>query len=254
MTPSANLRPHVRPVWVLGLTSVAFFMVALDALVVVTALPAIHRELGGNLSTLEWTVNAYLLVFAAAIITAATAGERLGRRRVYSAGLAIFSLASAACALAPSTSVLIAARAVQGAGAAIVTPLSLTILSSAFPAERRGRIIGVWGGIGGLAVAAGPVIGGAVTQGLSWHWIFWVNVPIGLAAAVLSMFLLPKAPRREARLDLWGAVVVTAGAGALVWGLVQANLDGWSSGPFLATNDLLGAGARSGPDRFVTHA
>jgi EmrB/QacA subfamily drug resistance transporter len=220
-----------RPAWALGLTSVAFFMVALDALVVVTALPAIHRELGGQLSTLEWTVNAYLLVFAATIITAATAGERFGRRHVYSAGLALFSLASAACALAPNASVLIAARAVQGLGAAVVTPLSLTILTSAFPASRRGQVIGIWGGIAGLAVAAGPVIGGAVTEGLSWHWIFWVNVPIGIVAALLSARMLPDAPRRRARPDLGGAALVTAGAGSLVWGLVQAGQDGWQSAP-----------------------
>jgi len=229
MAQPTKRAPSTRPALAIGLTSVAFFMVALDALVVVTALPAIHRELGGPLSTLEWTVNAYLLVFAASIVTAATVGERFGRRRVYSAGLVLFSLASAACALAPGTTALIVARAAQGVGAAIVTPLSLTILSSAYPPEKRGRVTGIWGGIAGLAVAAGPVIGGAVTQGLSWHWIFWVNVPVGTVAAVLSALLLPEAPTRSARLDLTGAVLVTAGAGSLVWGLVQANEDGWSA-------------------------
>src|ERR1700681_918601 len=175
-----------RPAICLLLTSVAFFMVALDALVVVTALPAIHRSVGGSLATLEWAVNAYGLTFAAGIITAAALGDRLGRRRVYVVGLVLFTVASAACALAPSAGMLIAARAVQGIGAAAVTPLSLTILSRAFPPARRGAVIGIWGGIGGLAIAGGPLVGGAVVQGLSWHWIFWINVPIGLAAAVLS--------------------------------------------------------------------
>src|SRR6185312_841646 len=177
-------RPGTTRGWALVLTSAAFFMVALDALVVITALPAIHHDFGGNVSTLEWTVNAYTLSFAAGIITAAAIGDRLGRRRVYVAGLLLFTAASAACALAPSAGTLIAARAVQGIGAAIVTPLSLTILTTAWPAQRRGTIVGIWGGIAGLAVAAGPLVGGAVVQGLNWHWIFWVNVPIGLAAAI----------------------------------------------------------------------
>jgi len=157
MSPTLAAAPKqpTRTGWALLLTSAAFFMVTLDSLVVVTALPAIHRALGGQVSTLEWAVNAYLLVFAAGIITAASIGERLGRRWVYVAGLALFSLASAACALAPSTTLHIAARAMQGRGAAIVTPLSLTILTTAFRPERRGRVIGIWGSIAGLAVAAG---------------------------------------------------------------------------------------------------
>src|SRR5215472_4602698 len=212
MPPAPAIAPKqpTRTSWALLLTSVAFFMVTLDSLVVITALPAIHRELGGQISTLEWAVNAYLLVFAAGIITAASIGERFGRRRVYVAGLALFSLASAACALAPSTTLLIAARAMQGLGAAIVTPLSLTILTTAFGPERRGRVIGIWGSIAGLAVAAGPLVGGGVTQGLSWHWVFWVNVPVGLAGAALSRLRLPEAPASGAALDLAGAVLVLA--------------------------------------------
>ncbi len=179
--------------WALALTSVAFFMTALDALVVVTALPAIHAGLGGSVATLEWTVNAYTLPFAAGIITAAALGDKFGRRRMYVTGLLLFTIASAACALAPSASFLITARAAQGLGAALVTPLSLTILAAVFPPERRGSIIGIWGAIGGLAVAGGPLVGGAVVQGLDWHWIFWINVPIGLAAAVA----VGHAPARE---------------------------------------------------------
>ncbi len=187
---------------VLALTSVAFFMVALDALVVITALPAIHHSIGGSMATLEWAVNSYSLTFAAGIITAAAVGDRLGRRRVYVAGLVLFTVASAACALAPSAGTLIAARALQGIGSAAVTPLSLTILTGAFPAARRGAVVGIWGGIGGLAIAGGPLVGGAVVQGLSWHWIFWINVPIGLAAAVLSAIHLPESHGPASRLDV----------------------------------------------------
>src|SRR5262249_12138997 len=156
--------------WALALTPIAFLMVTLDALVVITALPAIHRDLGASLTTLEWTVNAYTLAYAAGIITAAALGDRFGRQRLIVIRLVVFSLASAACALAPGVQPLIALRAAQGMGAAIIMPLSLTILTAAFPPERRGAIIGLWGGIGGLAVAAGPLVGGAITQGLDWHW------------------------------------------------------------------------------------
>jgi EmrB/QacA subfamily drug resistance transporter len=220
---------HQR-VWALALTSVAFFMTALDALVVVTALPAIHAGLGGSVSTLEWTVNAYTLPFAAGIITAAALGDRLGRRRMYVTGLLIFAAASAACALAPDAGALIAARAVQGLGAALVTPLSLTILAGVFPPERRGSIVGIWGAIGGLAVAGGPLVGGVVVQGLDWHWIFWINVPIGLAAAMLSARQLPESRGpAAARLDIGGAALVATGAVALAWGLVRAASIGWGS-------------------------
>ncbi len=208
---------------VLALTSVAFFMVALDALIVVTALPAIHNEIGGSLATLDWAVNAYLLVFAAGVITAAALGDRFGRRRLYTVGLVLFAAASAACALAPTAAALIAARAVQGAGAAIVTPLSLTILTTSYPAEGRGRIVGVWAGIAGLAAAGGPLVGGAVTQGLNWHWIFWLNVPVGLVAAVLSVRWLPESRGPATRLDLPGAVLVSVGAAALAGGLVRVS-------------------------------
>ena len=215
--------------WALALTSVAFFMTALDALVVITALPAIHASIGGSVSTLEWTVNAYTLTLAAGIITAAALGDRLGRRRMYVAGLLLFTAASAACALAPDAGLLIAARAVQGLGAALITPLSLTILASAFPAERRGTVVGIWGAIGGLAIAGGPLVGGAVVEGLDWHWIFWLNVPIGVAAAALAVSRLPESRGPAARLDLPGVALATTGAVALAWGLVRTTDVGWSS-------------------------
>jgi EmrB/QacA subfamily drug resistance transporter len=220
------------------LTSVAFFMTALDALVVVTALPAIHAGLGGSVATLEWTVNGYTLPFAAGIITAAALGDRLGRRRMYITGLLIFTIASAACALAPDTGALIAARAVQGLGAALVTPLGLTILAAAFPPERRGSIVGIWGAIGGLAVAGGPLVGGAVVQGLNWHWIFWINVPIGLLAAILSAAFLPESRGQAGRLDIGGVTLVAAGAVALAWGLVRTTDVGWGSVQVIAALSL----------------
>src|SRR5499427_5329240 len=224
-----------QKIWTLALTSVAFFMVALDSLVVVTALPAIHRDLGGSISTLEWTVNAFTLTYAAGIITAAALGDRFGRRLIFVSGLAIFTLSSIACALAPTAELLIAARAVQGLGAAMVMPVSLTILTTAFPAERRGAIVGIWGGIGGLAVAAGPLVGGAITQGLSWHWIFWVNAPIGVAAIALSIIRLPESKGPATRLDMVATILVAAGAAALVWGLIRAGDDGWQSSSTIGT-------------------
>ena len=228
------------PAGTVALTAVAFFMVVLDALVVVTALPSIHRTLGGSLGSLQWTVNAYNLAFGAGIVTAAALGDRLGRRRVYVAGLAIFTVASAACALAPSVGFLIGARTVQGLGAAIITPLSLTILTAAFPPERRGAIVGLWGGISGLGVAAGPLIGGAVTQGLSWHWVFWVNVPVGVVAVIGAQMGLPESRGDRVRLDLVGLALVSVGAAALIWGVIEGSQNGWSGAQAL-TGVCLGA-------------
>ena len=221
--------------WVLGLTSTAYFMVALDATVVSTALPRMQADLHAGLTSLQWTLNAYGIAFAAGIITAAALGDRFGRRRIFTIGLALFTVASAACALAPSASDLIAARTVQGLGGAIVLPLSLTILTTAFPAERRGTIVGIYGGLAGLAVAAGPLVGGLVTQGINWHWIFWINVPIGVAAVALSLRLLPESHGARERLDLTGVALVTGGVVAIVWALVRANQAGWASPEIVIT-------------------
>ena len=227
------------------ITSMAYFMVTLDALVVVTALPSIHRDLGGNLDTLQWTVNAYNTCFAAGIVTAAALGDRLGRRRVFMTGLALFTAASAACALAPNAAALIGFRAVQGIGAAGVVPLGLTLLTSAFPPERRGSVVGIWGGIAGLGVAAGPLIGGGVTQGLSWHWIFWVNVPVGIAVLTGARLHFRENRGPRTRLDLPGLALVTAGVAVAVWGLVQAPQAGWGS-TRVAGSLILGAALIAG--------
>jgi EmrB/QacA subfamily drug resistance transporter len=216
-------------IWTFAITSVALFMTTLDNLVVTTALPVIHRDLHASLSGLEWTVNAYTLTFAVFLITGAALGDRFGRRRMLVIGLAIFTAGSAAAALAPTIEVLIAARAVQGFGGAIVTPLTLTILSAAVPAERRGLALGAWGGISGLAVAIGPLVGGAVVQGISWQWIFWLNVPIGLALIPLARLRLQESRGPNDSLDLPGVGLASVGLFGIVWGLVRGNQLGWGS-------------------------
>jgi EmrB/QacA subfamily drug resistance transporter len=215
--------------WVLGLASLASFIVILDAMVVATALTAIRRQLGASLAGLEWTVNAYTLSFAVLLMTAAAIGDRLGRRRVFAAGLVIFAVSSAGCALAPDAGLLIAARAAQGAGAATIMPMALALLNGAFPPARRGWAIGIYGGVTALAAVAGPVLGGAVTQGLGWPWIFWLNVPVALVAAPLVLGRIREATGPGGALDLPGLVLVTAAALGLVWGLVRGNTAGWGS-------------------------
>jgi MFS family permease len=170
---------------ILALVSLASFMVALDALVVNTALDLIRRDLGASIEELEWTVNAYNLSFAVLLLTGAALGDRFGRRRIFAAGLILFSAASALCAVSTGVAFLIGARAVQGAGAALVMPQAMAMLSAAFPGEKRAKALGIFSGVTGLALIAGPVAGGAVAEGLAWQWIFWMNVPAGLAAIAL---------------------------------------------------------------------
>jgi EmrB/QacA subfamily drug resistance transporter len=229
-----------RTVWTFIVTSVALFMVVLDNLVVSTALPVIRTDLGASLEELEWTVNAYTLTFAVLLLTGAALGDRFGRRRVFAAGLGLFTAASAAAALAPSMDALIAARAIQGIGGAIVTPLTLTILSDAFPKEKRGLALGAWSGIAGLAVASGPLVGGAVVDGISWQWIFWLNVPIGIVLLPLALIFLRETHGPASRLDLRGLALVSLGLLGLVWGLIHGNGDGWTS-PQIVGSLVVGA-------------
>jgi EmrB/QacA subfamily drug resistance transporter len=224
-----------RQRWVLVLTSIASLMVALDVTVVSTALSSIRMHLGASVDQLEWTVNAYGLSFAVLLMTGAALGDRFGRRRLFVAGMLLFVAASAACALATSVGWLIAARAVQGAGAAVIAPLSLALLSAAFPPERRAWALGLFGAITGLAVVAGPVLGGAVTEKLAWQWIFWLNVPIGLAAIPLVRGRIEESFGPRAGLDGPGLVLVTAAALGIVWGLVRGNSAGWGSVEVIAT-------------------
>jgi EmrB/QacA subfamily drug resistance transporter len=227
--------PAPHKTWTLVLASLGVFMTALDTLVVTTALSVLRADLGASLTDLEWTVNAYNLAFACLLLTGAALGDRFGRRRVFALGIAIFTVASAAAALSPSVAALIAARALQGAGAAIVTPLTLTLISEAFPTEKRGLAIGLWGGIAGLAVAAGPVVGGAVAGGISWQWIFWLNVPVGLVVIPLAVSRLSESFGPRPELDLVGLGLAGAGALGMTWGIVRADAAGWGSAEVVAS-------------------
>jgi EmrB/QacA subfamily drug resistance transporter len=220
--------------WVLGLASLASFMMALDSLVVTTTLSTIRHDLAASLEALEWTVNAYNLTFAVLLLTGAALGDRFGRRRVFVAGLAVFTVASVACALAPDIGTLITARAVQGAGAAMVLPLSLTLISAAFPPAQRGRAMGLYLGITGLATFSGPFVGGVIAEGLAWQWIFWLNLPIGLLAIAFTTRRVGESTGPDNRFDLGGVVLVTLGAFGIVWGLVRGNTAGWGSAEVLA--------------------
>ena len=215
--------------WVLALTGIGSLMAALDTLVVSTALNTIRLDLDASVEQLEWTVNAYNLSFAVLLMTAAALGDRYGRRKLYALGLGLFAAASAACALAPDVGWLIAARTVQGAGAALLMPLGLALLSAAFPPERRGAAIGIFSAITGIAVASGPFVGGAVVEGIGWEWIFWINVPIGLLAIPLVLTRMKESFGPDSSLDIGGLVLVTGGAFGIVWGLMRGNQSGWGS-------------------------
>jgi EmrB/QacA subfamily drug resistance transporter len=215
--------------WTLIIVSVGLFMVVLDNLVVTVALPSIHATLGASIQALEWTVNAYTLSYAVLLLTGAALGDRFGRRRMFMIGIGLFTLASAGAALAPTAGLLIAARASQGVGAAIATPLTLTLLADAFPPNQRGLALGVWSGISGIAVALGPLVGGAVIQAASWHFIFWINVPIGLALVPLAGRRLSESHGPARPLDLAGVGLGSAGLFGLVYGLVRSQTLGWGA-------------------------
>jgi EmrB/QacA subfamily drug resistance transporter len=218
-----------RPGWTFAIVAAALFMVVLDNLVVTTALPSIRADLGATIQSLEWTVNAYTLSYAVLLLTGAALGDRFGRRRMFVVGLGVFTIASAAAALAPTTAALIAARAVQGVGAAIVTPLTLTLLADQFPPAKRGLAIGAWSGVSGLGVALGPLVGGAVVDGISWHWIFWINVPVGLAVIPLAARKLAESHGPSRSLDLPGLALASAGLLGIVYGIVRGAELGWTS-------------------------
>jgi EmrB/QacA subfamily drug resistance transporter len=224
-----------RSGWTLGVAGAALFMTALDQLVVGVALHSIRLDLGGSIEDLEWTVNAYTLSFAVLLITGAALGDRFGRKRMFIVGVGIFTLASALAALSPSTGALIAARALQGTGAAIVTPLTLTLISEAFPGERRAAALGIWGGITGLGVALGPFVGGAVVEGIAWQWIFWANVPIGLALIPLARRTLRESHGPDRALDLRGLALGSGGLFGLTFGLIRGEALGWGSATVVAS-------------------
>jgi EmrB/QacA subfamily drug resistance transporter len=225
----------MRPKWTFAVVSTALFMVVLDNLVVTTALPSIRADLGATIESLQWTVNAYTLTFAVLLLTGAALGDRFGRKRMFAIGVTMFTVASAAAALAPTTSALIAARAIQGAAAASVLPLTLTLLSEAFPAGRRGLVLGLWSGLSGLAVAVGPLVGGAVVDGISWHWIFWINVPIGIVLVPLAIRFLSESHGPAKHLDLPGLALGGLGLLGVVYGIVRGNEVGWGSAEILGS-------------------
>jgi EmrB/QacA subfamily drug resistance transporter len=215
--------------WVLGVTSLASFMMALDAQVITTAFATIRAELGSPVETLQWAVNAFNLTFAVLLLTGAALGDRFGRRRIFASGIALFVLASAACALSVSAGWLIASRAAQGAGAALVMPLAMAILSGAFGRDQRARALGIFSGITGCALIVGPAVGGFITESLGWRWIFWINLPVGMIAILLVLARLRESFGPVAALDVPGLLLVAIAALALVWGLLRGNAVGWAS-------------------------
>jgi EmrB/QacA subfamily drug resistance transporter len=237
---ASGVNPKATTAWVVALTGIGSLMAALDTLVVSTSLSTIRLDLDASVEELEWTVNAYNLSFAVLLLTGAALGDRFGRRKLYAVGLGLFAGASTACALAPDAGWLIAARAVQGAGSALLMPLGLALLSAAFPAEKRGAAIGIFSAITGVSVASGPLVGGAIVEGISWQWIFWINVPIGLIAVPLVLSRMKESFGPDTNLDIPGLALVTGGALGIVWGLVRGNSAGWDSPEVLGS---LAAGA-----------
>lgn len=236
---STTTERPVRSGWTLGLVAVCAFLTSLDVMVVVTAIPTIRRDLGAELADLEWTINAYNLAFGCLMLIGAALGDRFGRLKVYVLGLAMFTVASAMAALAPTVGMLILARALQGIAAGVAIPVSLTLLSSAYPPHKRGMAMGIWGSVSGLAVAVGPVVGGLITQGLSWQWIFWLNVPVGMAATVLSAKLLRESHGPRRTLDLAGLTLVSVGLFGLVWAAIRMPLLDWND-PEIVTSVIGG--------------
>jgi len=216
----------MRLVGTLAVTGSAWLLIALDRLVVATALPEIRAGLGADLAGAQWVVDAYTLSFAVFLLTGAALGDRFGRRRVFAVGLTLFTVASLAAALAPTIGALVAARAVQGAGAALIAPVALTLLHAATPAQRRGTVLGAWGAIGGLGAALGPVVGGGLTEGLGWQWVFWINVPLGVTLVPLACRHLDESRGPLRPIDARGVVLSGVGLACLVWAVIRAG-DGW---------------------------
>ena len=219
--------------WTLGVTALASFMMALDALIVTTAFATIRTDFNATVETLQWAVNAYNLSFAVLLLTGAALGDRFGRRRLFAAGIALFTLASMACALSDGAVSLIAARFVQGAGAALVMPIGMAMLSAAFAKEERARALGIFSGVTGFALIVGPAIGGFICQTLGWRWVFWINLPIGMVAIALTFARLRESFGPRAALDIPGLTTVAGAALAIMWGLLRGNISGWTSGEVL---------------------
>jgi EmrB/QacA subfamily drug resistance transporter len=240
----AGAGPRPNPTWTLAAASLALMMAFLDSLVVTTALPTLRVSLHSGLTSLEWTVNAYNLSFACLLLTGAALGDRFGRRRMLCTGLAVFVAASLLAGLAPSIGILVAARAIQGAGAAIMVPLTLTLITGAYPPERHGWAIGIWSGVGGLSGALGPFVGGAIVQAIGWHWIFLINLPVGLVLIPVARLRVRESYGGHPRLDIAGVVLATAGLFGITWAIVRTNTVGWHNPEVIAP--LLGGLAVTG--------
>jgi EmrB/QacA subfamily drug resistance transporter len=229
VAPEGAVRRRI-PIWLAIIAaSLPMFMATLDNLVMTNALPAIRLDMGATVEELQWFVNAYTLSFASFILMAAALGDRFGRRTVFVIGIVIFTLASAYSAMSTESWMLILGRAMQGFGAAAVMPLSLTLLVGSVATRLRPLAIGIWGGISGLGVALGPLIGGAVVEGLSWEAIFWLNVPVGIVAIPLALLALPNTFGAKLRADVGGLLLAGAGVLSLVYGIVRGNDAGWDS-------------------------
>jgi len=224
-----------RKWWTLGALSFALFMIMLDNTIVNVALPAIQKDLGIGVSELEWTVTAYALTFAVLLLTGGKLGDLYGRRRIFTIGLVVFTLSSLACGLSSSATELISARAVQGVGSALMMPATLSIITATFAARERGMAIGIWAGVSAMALAIGPLLGGVITEHISWNWIFFVNVPIGILGVIVSILVVPESrdTSKEQRLDLPGLLSSGIGLLALVYALIEAHKYGWTSGLIL---------------------
>ena len=226
-----------RKWWTLGAVAFGLFMIMLDNTVVNVALPSIQRDLGIGLSELEWIVNGYALTFAVLMLTGGKLADLLGRRLIFIAGLAIFTAASLACGLATSAGFLIGARIVQGVGAALMNPATLSIITATFPPRQRGMAIGIWAGVSAMALAIGPLVGGILTEPINWSWIFFVNVPVGIIGIIVARLVIDESrdQSEEQRLDLPGLLSSGIGLFALTYGLIEANNYGWTSGRILAS-------------------
>ena len=240
-----RLTTRATHIWAVALTGAALFMITLDNLIVVSTLPSMQRDLGVSIDRLQWVVDAYILAFAVLILTGAALGDRYGRRRMLVAGLLVFTASSAAGGLSANLTQLVIARSVQGLGAALLMPLTLTLLSAAFPPERRTAALGLWSSIAGLGVALGPLLGGVLVETLDWHWIFWINVPVGLTAAALAPRRLTESRGAQVPLDFPGLVLASGGLLGVVWATTRGNADGWTAastlGAYAAGIALLGA-------------
>ncbi|HET6172261.1 MAG TPA: MFS transporter [Gaiellales bacterium] len=229
-----SLTTRATRIWAVALTGGSLFMITLDNLIVLSTLPSMQRDLGVSIDRLQWVVDAYILSFAVLMLTGAALGDRYGRRRMLVMGLLLFTASSAAGALSHDLTQLVIARAVQGIGAALLMPMTLTLLSAAFPPERRTAALGLWSSIAGLGVALGPLLGGLIVETLDWHWIFWINVPVGLAAAALAPRRLAESRGAQVPLDLRGLTLASGGLLGIVWATTRGNADGWTSSSTLA--------------------